>query len=65
MATPDTTKPPRPVEVGHDEAPSIIDTHPFQPKGDWWSLCEECNLAESAHKETSLRPFQYYGDEED
>jgi hypothetical protein len=49
----------RPKEVGHDESPSIISSHPFQPKGEWWSLCgyrkadgKLCNLSESAHTET-------------
>ena len=52
----------RPREVGHDEAPSIIDDHAFEPRGEWWSLCEHCGLAESAHKETTLR--FYYVDED-
>lgn len=49
-------------EIVHDESPAIITDHKFRPKGEWWSLCAVCNLAESAHLETEL---QYYGDTED
>jgi hypothetical protein len=35
--------------VGHDEAPSVIVDHPFDPKAEWWSLCKVCNLARAAH----------------
>lgn len=59
----------RPKQVAHDEAPSNIVDHPFEPKAAWWSLCGYtkengalCNLAESAHAETSIR-FRYYGDD--
>lgn len=52
-------------EVAHDETPSNINDHPFEPKGEWWSLCRHCNFAESAHSETSLRPIKYVGDDED
>lgn len=52
----------RPKEAAHDEAPSAIDDHPFEPKAEWWSMCgyikadgEVCHLAESAHKNTTLR----------
>lgn len=44
----------RPPEVVYDEAPSIISDHGFVPKGEWWSLCKNCNFAESAHKYTTL-----------
>lgn len=50
----------RPKEVGHDEAPAIISDHKFSPRGEWWSLCKHCRLAESAHLETELR---YVGDD--
>jgi len=65
MMAPDTTRS-RPKDVAHDETPSIIDDHPFEPKGEWWSLCgyPDCNLAESAHKETKL-VIRYIGDESD
>lgn len=54
----------RPKEVQHDEAPSIINDHPFAPKGEWWSLCAypNCNLGEAAHKETTLQ-FRYVSDD--
>jgi len=29
--------------------------HPFQPKGEWWTQCKVCNLAQSAHDETTVR----------
>lgn len=60
MAIEETPK--RPKEVMHDEAPSVISDHPFEPKGEWWSLCRHCNLAESAHKETILE-IRYYSDD--
>lgn len=47
----------RPKEVMYDEAPSIIENHPFVPKAEWWTLCRHCNLAESAHKETTLHRY--------
>jgi hypothetical protein len=53
----------RPKEVIHDESPSIISDHPFVPKGAWWSLCKHCNLAESAHLETTTPRFHYVGDD--
>lgn len=49
--------------VAHDESPSIIDDHAFDPKGEWWSLCKHCNHAESAHKETTRTPIRYYSDD--
>jgi hypothetical protein len=65
MMTSEQTKPPRPQPVAHDEAPSGVTDHPFTPKGEWYSLCEICNLAESAHAETTTRPqlFRYYSDD--
>lgn len=68
MTSPEDKKASRPKEVGHDETPSGITDHPFEPKGEWWSLCgfrkdngRFCNLAESAHQETTLK-FEYVGD---
>jgi len=55
-------KPPKPKEVFHDEAPSIIHDHAFEPRLEWWTLCKHCGLAESAHKETTLLPIDYMGD---
>lgn len=42
--------------VVHDEAPSGIDDHPYEPRGAWWSLCKHCGFAQAAHKETTLDP---------
>jgi 5-methylcytosine-specific restriction endonuclease McrA len=53
----------RPKEIPHDETPSDIVSHPFEPKAQWWTLCKHCNHAESAHKETTLR-FHYLDDYE-
>lgn len=52
-------------EKGHDEAPAIISDHKFSPKGEWWSLCVTCNLAESAHLESELvnSHIAYYSDD--
>lgn len=52
----------RPQPAAHDESPSVISTHAFEPKGAWWSLCKHCNLAESAHKDTTR--FWYVSDDE-
>lgn len=57
-----THKAVRPKEVQHDESPSQVVDHPFTPKTEWWSLCKHCNLAESAHKETTLE-IRYYSDD--
>lgn len=51
----------RPQEVAHDEAPSTKTDHPFEPKGEWWTLCRHCNLAESAHSESAM--LHYVGDD--
>lgn len=56
-------EPTRRKEVIHDETPSIISSHPFEPKGAWWSLCKRCNLAESAHLTTTQPPFHYVSDD--
>lgn len=62
----------RPKEVAHDVTPSIISDHPFEPKAEWWTLCghynadgTRCNLAESAHTETTLRVAYYSDDSEE
>lgn len=55
----------RPKVVLHDEAPSVISDHPFEPRGAWWSLCKVCSLAESAHTESKNPPFRYISDDED
>jgi len=59
MATPGTSH--RPKEKQHDETPSNIVDHPFVPRGEWYTLCLHCGLAESAHKETTLP--RYYADD--
>lgn len=56
-------KPSRPKEVFHDQAPSQVIDHPFEPRGEWYTLCKHCRLAESAHKETTLLPLRYYSDD--
>lgn len=53
----------RPKEVAHDETPSGVTDHPFEPKGEWWTLCKHCNKAESAHAETAM--VHYLGDVDD
>lgn len=55
----------RPKEILHDQSPSVITDHPFVPKAEWWTLCRDCNLAESAHAETTLKPFGYLSDDEE
>ena len=62
MMTQEPTRQGRPKEVAHDETPSGITDHPFVPTGAWYTLCERCNLAESAHAETTVR-FRYFGDD--
>lgn len=36
-----------------DTAPDIkvttVHDHPFEPKGEWWSLCKHCNLGRASH----------------
>lgn len=57
----------RPKEVQHDETPSGVTDHAFEPKGAWYTLCKHCNLAESAHRETTENKekflIEYYSDE--
>lgn len=28
---------------------TTVHDHPFTPKGEWWSLCEICNLGRASH----------------
>jgi hypothetical protein len=37
----------------HDEAPSVIVDHPYTPRGEWWSLCRICGLAQAAHNSST------------
>lgn len=63
------TKPKRVRPIQHDETPSGVTNHAFEPKGAWYTLCKHCNLAESAHAETTTtresRKFlvRYYSDD--
>lgn len=34
---------------------SAVTEHPFTPRGEWWTVCRECGLAEAAHTKTTLR----------
>lgn len=59
----------RPKQVQHDESPSGITDHAFEPKGAWFTLCRHCNLAESAHAETTINrpgrmPIHYISDDD-
>lgn len=47
--------------VNHDEAPSGITDHPFEPRGEWYTLCVHCGLAQAAHAETTVDPREYIG----
>jgi hypothetical protein len=31
---------------------SMIDDHPFNPRGAWWDLCRVCGLSEAAHTQS-------------
>jgi len=35
-------------------ASSSVGDHAFMPLGAWWSPCEQCGLAESAHVRTTV-----------
>lgn len=67
MPEQETVKVNRPQPVQHDESPSGITDHAFEPKGLWYTLCSRCNLAESAHAETTVKHprFHYVGDDAD
>ena len=32
-----------------NNAPAIIDDHPFEPRAQWFTTCRRCGLAEAAH----------------
>lgn len=36
-----------------NSAPAIITDHPFEPRGEWWTRCRRCDLAEAAHSEAA------------
>lgn len=55
----------RPKEVAHDESPSVVNDHPFEPRAEWWSRCKHCTLYEAAHAETTLHhPIGYVSDDD-
>ena len=62
MMSTDETKAPRAKEVIHDETPSQIIDHEFDPRGEWWSLCKHCRLARAAHRDSVLE-IRYYSDD--
>jgi ribulose bisphosphate carboxylase small subunit len=38
----------------HDEALPEVDSHPFEPRKQWWSLCKHCGLAQAAHSSSTI-----------
>jgi hypothetical protein len=34
---------------------SAISDHRYQPRGEWWSVCRFCGLAEAAHARSAVR----------
>lgn len=38
----------------HDETPPEVGDHPFEPRGEWWSLCMHCGLARAAHSSSTI-----------
>lgn len=37
-----------------DESPPGINDHPFEPRGEWWSLCKHCGLARASHSSSTI-----------
>jgi hypothetical protein len=37
------------VQADPHRDPAPVDDHAFIPRGEWWSLCERCGLAQPAH----------------
>lgn len=65
-----STEPMKKKEGIRNTTSSAINDHAFIPKGEWYTLCGHpksdgkiCNLAESAHTETTLKPFYYVGND--
>lgn len=53
--------------VAHDETPSGITDHAFEPRGEWYTLCKHCGRAEAAHEETTIDwrdHVGYYSDDD-
>lgn len=47
--------------VEYDEAPSGITDHSFEPRGEWYTLCRHCGLAQAAHAETTVEARDHIG----
>lgn len=47
--------------AAHDEAPSQIVDHAFEPRGAWYTQCRHCGLAMAAHSETTIDPRDHIG----
>lgn len=47
--------------VEYDEAPSGITDHAFEPRGEWYTLCRHCGLAQAAHAETTVEGRDHIG----
>lgn len=61
-------KKPKRKQVLHDETPSQVTDHAFEPRGEWYTLCKYCRLSEAAHQETTLtgrEHIHYYSDDND
>lgn len=47
--------------------PAIISDHAFEPRGEWYTLCKHCSLAQAAHAETTVNwrdHISYVGDDD-
>lgn len=51
---PDTAVAPTPLVGGDPPAAQHVDDHPFEPRGEWFTTCQHCRLAEAAHQTTTL-----------
>lgn len=55
-----TTPRPRKRPRSHDTSdPAIITDHPFEPEGEWYSLCKHCRLAQAAHSTSTIDSRDY------
>lgn len=32
---------------------TTVEDHPYEPRGEWWTVCKVCGLAEAAHVTTT------------
>lgn len=46
----------KPVDAPDGPGASAVTDHAFAPRGEWWTRCKHCNLAEAAHMRTSMSP---------